>query len=462
MKEQLPNDSNSSPETANRINAVQNRILNNILIVLLVSSVLGISISISATVQNGFKYIHIFQIIHFIISTGAVIFRNRLSYNIRYGILIGILFLLSILGISNYGLIGNGVMFLIVASVLASVLASKFHSIIVFGISIAIIIFFMHLFITGHLVLSIDMNSYQRMSKPWIGILIIFFMFIGMLISVTSSLFKNMRELILESTSRMNDIEQLNETLEDKVRKRTEELTLLNNDKDRILGIVAHDINNKLGGIIGYLEMLKENAKKISEPEFKQYTERALEASILASAIVSDLTEFSKQKSDSQILPTETVDIISFIQSTIDCHTPKALEKTIEIKITASDERIYCNINRAKFSRVLDNLISNAIKFTHNEGSINIGITKTGNGRILISIADSGIGIPSSIRDNIYKPFSLSGRPGTANEKSTGLGLSITKEIVESHSGKIWFESKEDKGTTFFILLPGLKVSSNN
>ncbi|HPA63560.1 MAG TPA: ATP-binding protein [Spirochaetota bacterium] len=123
---------------------------------------------------------------------------------------------------------------------------------------------------------------------------------------------------------------------------------------------------------------------------------------------------------------------------------------------------MYCNVNRVKFSRVMDNLISNALKFTHYGGSIRIEIKQIQNEEILISIADTGIGIPASLQDDLFKPYTVSGREGTSNEKSTGLGLSITKEIVELHCGKIWFESKEGKGTTFFIILPGIKSNYLN
>ena len=110
----------------------------------------------------------------------------------------------------------------------------------------------------------------------------------------------------------------------------------------------------------------------------------------------------------------------------------------------------------------MDNLISNALKFTHYGGSISIEIKQIQNEELQISIADTGIGIPASLQDDLFKPYTVSGRKGTSNEKSTGLGLSITKEIVELHCGKIWFESKEGKGTTFFIILPGIKSNCLN
>jgi signal transduction histidine kinase len=300
--------------------------------------------------------------------------------------------------------------------------------------------------------LDFDQNQYLIKYESWMGVLIIFVMFTGMLLSVISGFFINLKKLIIESADQLAHIEELNATLEGKVKVRTEDLVLSNKDKDRILGVVAHDLNNKLVGVIGYLDMIKDCGDQITPSEFERFTDKALESSLNARDIVVDLLEFSKQKSD--ILTTEHVDIVTFIQSTVDCHTPKALDKKIELKINPVSEPLYCNVNRAKFSRVIDNLITNALKFTTSGGSILVNVGKGASGGICISIKDSGIGIPDNLKEQIFKPFSIAGRAGTAQEKSTGLGLSIVKEIVDLHKGRIWFESSAGVGTTFFIWLP--------
>jgi signal transduction histidine kinase len=355
-------------------------------------------------------------------------------------------------GIYRYGLLGNGVMFLIIASVFASAFSSRKFSIIILGISAFIIIIFMHLFCTGLIRFDYDQNLYIKQYASWTGVLIVFIMFTGMLISVLTGFFNHLKNLIIESADQLARIEELNATLETKVAKRTEDLLLSNKEKDRILGVVAHDLNNKLVGVIGYLDIITDSAETISQAESQRFTNKALESSLSARDIVTDLLEYSKQKSDT--LTTEHVDIIDFIQSSIDCHTPKALDKKIELKITPVSEPIYCNVNRAKFSRVIDNLITNALKFTNSGGSIIVSVEKVASGGICISIRDSGIGIPDTLKEELFKPFSNAGRAGTAHEKSTGLGLSITKDIVDLHKGKLWFESSVGAGTTFFIWLP--------
>lgn len=453
MKESVPVKIASS-YVDNRILSIQSHILNNALIVLLLTSIIGISLSLSRTIHEGFHIVNAVQFSHLTVNAVAVVFRNSISYRFRFSILIGILILLALFGMYNYGLIGNGVMFLIVASVLASAFISQRSSIVTLGLSAIIVIVFMYLFVSGRISLSFDQNSYVKMYTPWMGVLVIFIMFTGMLIAVTSGLFKNMKNLIIDSNHHLNEIEELNATLEEKVRVRTEELSLLNKDKDRILGIVAHDINNKLGGIIGYLDLLKDEDPQLNPQKRLQFTNKALESSMMAAEIVKELLELSRHQTETKTLSTERVEMADFIQSTVDCHTPQALEKNIELKASTSSTSTYCNINRSKFSRVLDNIITNAIKFTNTSGNVNINIEKSDAGYIVITVKDSGIGIPDEHQETIFKPFSRARRVGTANEESTGLGLSISREIVESHSGKIWFESEEGKGTTFYISLP--------
>jgi len=104
---------------------------------------------------------------------------------------------------------------------------------------------------------------------------------------------------------------------------------------------------------------------------------------------------------------------------------------------------------------VLNNILGNAIKFSPTDSSIIVTLTADGRG-YRITIRDHGMGIPAAAQKNVFDVFTLSRRTGTQGEKSFGLGLSICKQIIEAHEGRIWFESEEGKGTEFFIELPAV------
>jgi len=124
------------------------------------------------------------------------------------------------------------------------------------------------------------------------------------------------------------------------------------------------------------------------------------------------------------------------------------------LDVLDSPEELY--ISREKIWRVLSNLIGNAIKFSPQGAVISAKITLE-NDNIQIAVNDHGIGIPDSIKDEIFHMFTEAKRPGTAGEKSFGLGLSISKQIIESHNGEIWFDSDPIKGTTFYVRFKKIK-----
>jgi signal transduction histidine kinase len=105
-------------------------------------------------------------------------------------------------------------------------------------------------------------------------------------------------------------------------------------------------------------------------------------------------------------------------------------------------------------STIFRNLISNAIKFTPRGGRVIVSATKNADGETLIAVRDTGIGIPADMLPVLFKVGAKTSRPGTEGESSTGLGLVLCKEYVEKHGGKIWVESTEGSGTTFFFTIP--------
>jgi two-component system sensor histidine kinase VicK len=116
-------------------------------------------------------------------------------------------------------------------------------------------------------------------------------------------------------------------------------------------------------------------------------------------------------------------------------------------------EEIYVEFDDMKLMQAVNNLISNAIKFTPKGGIITVCLTDKDK-TVLITVADNGIGIPQKYHDTLFDKFTRARRPGLNGEPTTGLGMSIIKTIVEWHRGQIWFESEENKGSTFYIEIP--------
>ena len=115
---------------------------------------------------------------------------------------------------------------------------------------------------------------------------------------------------------------------------------------------------------------------------------------------------------------------------------------------------VYAFIDENKLQQVFNNLISNAIKFTPDNGTITLTLMQEDDNQVLVTVRDTGIGIPDHLQEHLLERFTKARRPGLRGEKATGLGMSIIKTIVELHHGTVWFESTENVGTTFFVRIP--------
>lgn len=229
--------------------------------------------------------------------------------------------------------------------------------------------------------------------------------------------------------------------------ERNEEIQNLNHQKGEILGFVAHDLRNPLNNIeaLSTLILTEEGHPDTTEVQL------ILNSAQHAKHIINDLIEVVQEKKAA--LKVQEVELIGFlkgIQNTWLTNT----DRTRIINLNTDQNSISVNINPSKFTRVIDNLIGNAIKFSPSNTPVNIE-AHTKQGKVEIRISDFGIGIPESLKFLLFDQFSKAGRTGLNGEKSMGLGLHISKDIIEQHLGNLTVESEENKGTTFIIsILP--------
>ncbi|MGZ3874347.1 MAG: tetratricopeptide repeat-containing sensor histidine kinase [Mucilaginibacter sp.] len=226
------------------------------------------------------------------------------------------------------------------------------------------------------------------------------------------------------------------------------ELKLSIQEKDRILRAVAHDLRNPIGGITSLTQVMLNEA--VTE-EQKEIINLIHETSHNSLELINEILEVAD--SGASALNKELVEINALVGHSVELLNFKAAEKNQAIRLKLLKEPVQLLISREKIWRVVGNLISNAIKFSPAGEIIDVEIADQDN-EVEISFKDSGIGIPDGVKDKVFNIFTEAKRPGTAGEKSFGLGLSICRQIIENHNGKIWFESAEGKGTTFYITLP--------
>lgn len=229
--------------------------------------------------------------------------------------------------------------------------------------------------------------------------------------------------------------------------KALNELKLSSQEKDRILRTVAHDLRNPIGGIASLTTMMAEDG---FTNEQKELIKLVKETSHNSLELINEILEATNVTSI-EINP-ELVEINALVSTCVELLRFKAAEKAQKIFFDPLDSPQQLMISREKIWRVINNLITNAIKFSPTGAPIFVKIIKDG-GQVVISVLDNGIGIPDKLKDDVFNMYTKAQRPGTSGEKSFGLGLSICKQIIEKSHGKIWFESS-NRGTIFYISLP--------
>lgn len=230
------------------------------------------------------------------------------------------------------------------------------------------------------------------------------------------------------------------------IRNKNIEIEKAGEFKNQVLGMVAHDLRNPIGAVESIAMMIE--LDEIDE-DMKDNVNMIKESCSKARDILDDLLEAAKNE-NINIIETQKIELNQYLKEIIDTWK---IQNPITIILISSVNPLHTQLSKEKFTRVLDNLISNALKFSKETDSVELHLNQKGD-LITIEVKDHGLGIPQDMIPHIFERFSKAGRTGLKGEKSTGLGLSIVKQIIESHKGKISVSSVEGKGTTFLIQLP--------
>ncbi len=249
------------------------------------------------------------------------------------------------------------------------------------------------------------------------------------------------------------DLFKANRTIHEQVRQ----LENLHKEKDHLLAIVAHDLRNPIAIIVTCYKFLYKDYGAVLGDDggelvgmIKQTCERMFK-------LIDDLLDSAKLDMEGYKLDVKAENLTEFLNVILHGFKKDAEAKDIELIAILPQKEINVNIDTKRFWQICNNLLSNAIKFIEGGGKITISLEEVMNSRsqkAILKVNDTGIGIPKDQIPIIFNKFTTASREGTRGETSTGLGMSITKRIVELHQGRIWVESEVDKGSTFFIELP--------
>lgn len=262
----------------------------------------------------------------------------------------------------------------------------------------------------------------------------------------------------------MADDAKKNQTeLEALVKARTAELEEANlrlrqsdRMKSEFLANMSHELRTPLNSILGFTELLKDQAFGPLNEKQLLYLNNIASSGKHLLALINDILDLAKVDAGRVDLHRESLSIVQLldeIQSNIRSLVDK---KQIQLSREIASELTTISVDHARFKQIMFNLLSNAIKFTPAQGRITI-IAKPVAGFAHISVADTGIGISHDNIDRVFNEFEQVDGSRARKYEGTGLGLALTKRLVELHGGEIWVESELDKGTTFTFSIPIIK-----
>jgi two-component system sensor histidine kinase/response regulator len=223
-------------------------------------------------------------------------------------------------------------------------------------------------------------------------------------------------------------------------------------DKNQFFSIIAHDLRGPLGASVGLSEILAQNIEQYSREEIKEITEMLHQSSTNSYKLLENLLDWSQVQTGMIEYNPKKVVLNTLIKENVELNKNAALHKNINLSFETT-EHIEVQADKNMIDTIVRNLLTNAIKFTHKHGHITVKMEKYPQ-KAVISITDSGIGIPDNIKEKLFKINGKTSQRGTENESGSGLGLLLCSEFVKNHQGEIWAESEAGKGSTFKFSLP--------
>jgi signal transduction histidine kinase len=227
--------------------------------------------------------------------------------------------------------------------------------------------------------------------------------------------------------------------------------------KDEFIGVAAHELSNPLAVLKGFAEMLVYQTSRGKGPQLAPWQSEALEEIDQATArldkLTEDLLDVTRLQAGRLVLSREPTDLVALTQRMV---TQRQMTTRQHVFFLETEHpSLVVEIDRARIEQVLTNLLSNAVKYSPQGGPIDLSIRVEIEPRTaLVSIRDRGIGIPIGQQSHIFGRFVRAENARTSEIMGTGLGLFLSREIVERHGGRLWFESTEREGSTFFMALP--------
>jgi signal transduction histidine kinase len=228
--------------------------------------------------------------------------------------------------------------------------------------------------------------------------------------------------------------------------------------KTEFVSLISHQLRTPPSTIKWYAEMLQNEEKGPLTDDQKKYVNQIYTSSQQMISLTNALLNVSRLELGTFAIEPEEVDLIKIVKQVLDEYKPQILVKKLQIKEEYEENMPHVTTDPKFITIVLRNLLSNAILYNPDNGQVTIAITKDTNNKIRIRITDTGYGIPKGQQGKVFTKLFRADNAKMLGSKGSGLGLYVVKSIINQMGGKIWFESEQDKGATFYVSLPQVSI----
>lgn len=260
--------------------------------------------------------------------------------------------------------------------------------------------------------------------------------------------------------SDITELKRYQEELQVLVDERTAELQQANREleesnaiKDKLFSIIAHDLKSPFTTLLGFSELLVNNFKDYNMEQFQMMLSHIQSAAKSAFTLLENLLLWAMSQNEQLQFSPEVVNVTQIAKDVTKSLKSVAAMKDVRIKCQPDDHPIEGSVDVNMFRTILHNLVSNAIKFSYNGGAIDVNVSSN-DSELTIIVSDNGIGMTEETKNKLFTLEKNKSKPGTAQEKGTGLGLLICHDFVQKHGGDIQVESQLEKGSSFIVKLP--------
>ena len=224
--------------------------------------------------------------------------------------------------------------------------------------------------------------------------------------------------------------------------------------KDKLYSIIAHDLRGSIGSVKVLLEFLLQDEERFDTDQLKEYLATTAASVRSGYLLLENLLAWAQRETGLSQVEIERVNLKKLTEDTLDLFNVPMREKNLSLKVDLHDDYVV-EADWNMLAAIMRNLISNAIKFSDDGGSIKVlAQPRTDQEQMVVTVMDEGTGMPPEVRENLFDFTRTKVKTGTQQEKGSGLGLLICHEFIHANGGDIWVESEPGKGTSFSFSIP--------